>query len=38
MATPTKKTLVWLTVVITALSTVVYLVRSRHILEESAPT
>jgi CDP-diacylglycerol--glycerol-3-phosphate 3-phosphatidyltransferase len=38
MATPTKKTLVWLTVVVTALSTVVYLVRSRHILEESAPT
>jgi CDP-diacylglycerol--glycerol-3-phosphate 3-phosphatidyltransferase len=37
-AEPTKKILVWLTVIITALSTVVYLVRSRHILEESAPT
>ena len=36
-AGPAKKTLVWLTVVITALSTVVYLVRSRHILEDSAP-
>lgn len=32
-----KKTLVWLTVIITALSTIVYLIRSRHILEESAP-
>jgi len=36
-AGPAKKTLVWLTVVITALSTIVYLVRSRHILEDSAP-
>lgn len=36
-AGPIKKTLVWLTVTVTALSTVVYLVRSRHILEESAP-
>jgi len=36
-AEPTKKTLVWLTVIITALSTLVYLIRSRHILEESAP-
>ncbi len=36
-AGPVKKTLVWLTVVITALSTIVYLVRSRHILEDSAP-
>jgi CDP-diacylglycerol--glycerol-3-phosphate 3-phosphatidyltransferase len=31
-----KKVLVWLTVIVTALSTVHYLVRSRHILEESA--
>ncbi len=37
VAGPFKKTLVWLTVVVTALSTIVYLVRSRHILEESAP-
>ncbi len=36
-AGPIKKTLVWLTVIVTALSTVVYLIRSRHILEESAP-
>jgi CDP-diacylglycerol--glycerol-3-phosphate 3-phosphatidyltransferase len=36
-AVPIKKTLVWLTVIVTALSTVVYLIRSRHILEESAP-
>lgn len=34
-AEPAKKTLVWLTVIVTALSTVGYLVRSRHILEES---
>ncbi|MGD2108897.1 MAG: CDP-diacylglycerol--glycerol-3-phosphate 3-phosphatidyltransferase [Phycisphaerae bacterium] len=33
-----KSTLVWLTVVVTVLSTVQYLIRSRHILEESAPT
>lgn len=33
-----KRVLVWLTVIITVLSTIVYLVRSRHILEESAPT
>ncbi len=31
-----KSTVVWLTVVVTALSTVQYLVRSRYILEESA--
>jgi len=32
-----KKILVWLTVLATALSLVVYLVRSKHILDESAP-
>jgi phosphatidylglycerophosphate synthase len=32
----TKKALVWLTVVVTALSTIQYLIRSRRILEESA--
>lgn len=32
----TKKTLVWATVVVTALSAMQYLARSRHILEESA--
>ncbi len=36
-AVPVKQTLVWLTVIATALSLVAYLVRSRHILEESAP-
>lgn len=36
-AEPTKKVLVWLTVVVTALSMVIYLIRSRHILEESSP-
>ncbi len=36
-AGPLKAILVWLTVIITALSTVVYLARSRHILEESTP-
>ena len=36
-ARPTKQTLVWLTVVVTVLSTITYLVRSRHILEESTP-
>lgn len=30
-----KMTLVWLTVIITVLSTIQYLIRSRHILEES---
>ena len=30
-----KATVVWLTVVVTALSTIQYLVRSRYILEES---
>lgn len=33
-----KGVLVWLTVIITALSTVQYILRSRHILEESAPS
>ncbi len=33
-----KLALVWLTVVVTALSMVQYLARSRYILEESAPT
>ena len=33
-----KAVLVWLTVIITALSTVQYILRSRHILEESAPS
>ena len=32
-----KKVFVWATVIVTALSTVQYLIRSRHILEESAP-
>lgn len=32
-----KKILVWLTVLATALSMIVYLVRSKHILDESAP-
>lgn len=32
-----KQVLVWLTVIATALSMVTYLIRSRHILEESAP-
>jgi len=32
-----KKILVWLTVTATALSLIVYLVRSKHILDESAP-
>ena len=32
-----KSTLVWLTVIVTALSTIQYLIRSRFILEESAP-
>ncbi|MGB2984928.1 MAG: CDP-diacylglycerol--glycerol-3-phosphate 3-phosphatidyltransferase [Phycisphaerae bacterium] len=36
-ADPVKKVLVWLTVIVTTLSTVAYLIRSRHILEESAP-
>ena len=34
----TKLTLAWLTLIVTALSTVQYLIRSRYILEESAPT
>ena len=33
-----KKVLVWATVVVTALSTIQYLIRSRHIIEESAPS
>ncbi len=33
-----KTTLVWLTLVITVLSTIQYLIRSRYILEESAPS
>jgi len=37
-AVTAKKVLVWLTVAATALSTIVYLVRSKHILDESAPT
>lgn len=37
VATPLKQGLIWLTVVITALSMLVYLSRSRYILEESAP-
>jgi CDP-diacylglycerol--glycerol-3-phosphate 3-phosphatidyltransferase len=37
-ATPVKKVFVWATVIVTVLSTIVYLVRSRHILEESTPT
>ena len=36
-AGPLKKTLVWLTVIVTVLSTVQYLIRSRYILEESTP-
>lgn len=36
-ATPLKQLFVWLTVIATALSMITYLVRSRHILEESAP-
>ena len=32
-----KSTLAWLTVIITALSTIQYLIRCRYILEESAP-
>lgn len=36
-ATAIKSTLAWLTVIITALSSVQYLVRSRYILNESAP-
>lgn len=32
-----KRILVWMTVIVTALSTIVYLIRSRHILEDSAP-
>jgi CDP-diacylglycerol--glycerol-3-phosphate 3-phosphatidyltransferase len=35
-ASAVKATLVWLTVIITALSTFQYLARSRHILEQSA--
>jgi len=35
--TTIKLVLVWLTVTVTALSTILYLLRSRHILEESAP-
>ncbi len=31
-----KTILVWLTVIVTALSTIVYLIRSRHILEDTA--
>ena len=33
----TKLILVWLTVIVTALSTINYMIRSRHILEQSAP-
>ncbi len=33
-ATPIKTTLVWMTVIVTALSLISYLLRSRHILEE----
>lgn len=36
-AEPTKKVLVWLTVAATALSMMVYLFRSRHILADSSP-
>ena len=32
-----KATLAWLTVIVTALSMIQYLIRSRHILEDSAP-
>ncbi len=37
-ANVTKMILVWLTVVITAVSAIQYLLRSRHILDQSAPS